>query len=1676
MKRLLSLFLVLSVMFCSSVNFAFANEESAPKEIQVQENKFEEPVMDAISFDEPMEFTQVQTLSLMALSNDEAPEEVEGVYQLDSAEDLIWLSEQVNTGVGIAYNAVLLNDIDMSGVTEWTAIGGGSYNYTGIFDGGNYSIKNLAINATDTQFVGLFGKITGTIKNLTMDESCTITVHVTEAFESNIWVASMICVTRADSVIENCHNEANYTINAIGATAENAITSCAGGVLGQHSGTATNCTNSADITYTTTGPAEKTGSAMVGGVVSRNYNGDVENCSNTGEITINAEGGEKALTVYAGGVIGHASYSNGAGSIEDCTNSALVTANGVGSDGAKLTIYTGGVAGYNNCMTAECVNNGDVNADLEDGSQSAYIGGVFGYTSSNTVESCSNHASVNLSAEGCGAGNSTVSLYVSGLIGRSNNSTVSECINSEIGVVTASAENCNTSTTLYVGGVAGEQNNGMLDRCKNDAEISGSGTVDNSAPYINIGGIAGKINAANAENCENIAEVSLTAIGAVSGKLGGVAGYSESSNILGCSNSGNLLGESKDNSSATVNNNRIYVGGIVGQNYTSEEYHTHIEDSYNSGSVVVKNTVSGYAGGITGDNNSFRNDEWYAIIVNCENDGDVTQIGGRGTRFGGIAGQTNSKIYNSRNSGSVTGDSSGSYVGGIAGQMNSGAEAINCYTTGSAQNTSNDDQAHLLTPLNQGNGVSFCYALDDTVSTFTGAKFISCSTFTANQNVNYNGSADEITLVEALNIKAAEYTSETYEWRSWIIENGKNEGYPVLGDLFSDSVSETQYQTVAGGDWLTGSLSKALREVYDGGTIKLLVDIDLKAPIVLAQNVTLTSADENDIKMLTSTIDGHEALLRLRSGIVRLENIILDGGYKSDGSGVTSKEALITVEGFCTLYIDEGTQIRNNYNTVSVSANISNKSSGGINAFEECTVFMNGGEIYNNYHCVGGGVLINNDAHFILNDGSIHDNTAYINSGKGYGGGVYIYNGTLTMNNGSIVDNTAESYGGGIYQQQVLLNAQDNSVINNSFAYLYGGTITGNHADVGGAMTISGNPTWQWSGVGTWGNTVVSNMKITDNNASTRAGGIDINPGNVLHVSGYVRIEGNTCTADPILNDVVLRNTAAVIDPAGILVIDSALAEGSAIHVDTLFKEADASVVKALAAQSTDSYDITESDYEKFVCTNSDYVLFLDTDENCIWLMAPGPVVTFDTQGGSDIASVMVMPGKTVAKPADPTREGYDFVGWYTSEDGGTTLSDTEYDFETPVVADITLYAKWDELYKVTYELDGGIGADGSDYSEKYVKGGTEITVNAAPMKSGYTFNNYSDGVNEYQPGETIVVSSDLVLTAKWTQNASGGSSMPRGNITLTKVDAEDASLSLSGVVFKLYKADGTLVGTYTTDQNGQIKATGLRTGKYYFVETKAAEGYILDDTKHTVEVVRNKTIELSVTNKKSDSGNTDPVYTPGVFRTEHIAYVSGYDDNTVRPEAEITRAEVATIFYRLLNDETREKYFSSENNFSDVDDDSWYNEAVSTMFNMGVIRGYPSGEFKPNEKITRAEFAVIAARFDDRETAVKDYRFEDMKGHWAKSEVARAVANGWVLGYEDNTFRAENNITRAEAITLINRVLQRVPESKEDLLDEMIVWVDNADENQWYYLAVQEATNSHEYSRKANGYEKWVK
>ena len=388
--------------------------------------------------------------------------------------------------------------------------------------------------------------------------------------------------------------------------------------------------------------------------------------------------------------------------------------------------------------------------------------------------------------------------------------------------------------------------------------------------------------------------------------------------------------------------------------------------------------------------------------------------------------------------------------------------------------------------------------------------------------------------------------------------------------------------------------------------------------------------------------------------------------------------------------------------------------------------------------------------------------------------------------------------------------------------------------------------------------------------------------------------------------------------------------------------------------------------------------------------------------------------------------------------------------------------------YTVSYDLNKGTGANGVDYAPVTVVSGKTVTVKAAPSLRGYAFDGYTFGGKTYKPGNVIIVTGDVVLTAQWDKipDPVRPPASTTGSVVLTKCDAADHTTLLARVVFDLFTDDGDYVGTYTTNARGEIQVDNLRAGDYYWVETRPTEGYELDNREHSFTVSSGKTTEITVENARSE--------VPAVFSGDHYAYIIGYSDGMVHPQWKITRAEVATIFFRLLDEPTRSQFMTRSNSFSDVQPGMWFNTAVSTMASMGVINGYPNGTFQPNANITRAEFAAIAARFDAHGNTT-GVSFSDIYQHWAYKEISIAANNGWILGYEDGTFKPNQHITRAEAMALVNRVLQRIPEHKSDLLHDMVQWPDNMAPTVWYYLTVQEATNSHDYGRKVSGYEYWI-
>ncbi|WP_417001910.1 S-layer homology domain-containing protein, partial [Agathobaculum sp.] len=503
-------------------------------------------------------------------------------------------------------------------------------------------------------------------------------------------------------------------------------------------------------------------------------------------------------------------------------------------------------------------------------------------------------------------------------------------------------------------------------------------------------------------------------------------------------------------------------------------------------------------------------------------------------------------------------------------------------------------------------------------------------------------------------------------------------------------------------------------------------------------------------------------------------------------------------------------------------------------------------------------------------------------------------------------------------------------------------------------------------------------------------------------------------------------------------------------------------------------------------------------------------VFTFKNAEGEYLTSGNVTP--SLANVTTTPADGFAFDIWTKDKDvdsvnpeatmesvpGGTTIT-----FKAHFAADkIGSENKPDNIpdkYQavVTYKVVGGTWKDGKTDAQVQVftlktKNADGAWVEATPapvlgdtiptgMISSYSRTASQSWDKDITKDTKVTESVTYTYTFTKGSSGGGGSSSTHYYISLKKVDAQDGE-ALSGAKFGLY-LDGKQIATATSDRNGIVRfsmgSSNYRSltdkSNLYCQELTAPEGYKLSNEKIAVSK-KNVSTSSSTSDKNAKTVKNSRSKTPSMLNGEdHFAYIVGYPDKTVHPQSSITRAEVATIFFRLLTEETRTANATKTNNYADVSSDNWYNQAVSTLSAMGIIKGDSRGNFNPNTPITRAEFAAIAARFDKTED-VAAASFGDVAMHWAKPEISVAANNGWINGYTDGTFHPDSKITRAEAMAMINRVLQRLPESKADLLDGMIQWSDNADTSKWYYLAVQEATNSHYYELKANQHEKWTK
>lgn len=448
--------------------------------------------------------------------------------------------------------------------------------------------------------------------------------------------------------------------------------------------------------------------------------------------------------------------------------------------------------------------------------------------------------------------------------------------------------------------------------------------------------------------------------------------------------------------------------------------------------------------------------------------------------------------------------------------------------------------------------------------------------------------------------------------------------------------------------------------------------------------------------------------------------------------------------------------------------------------------------------------------------------------------------------------------------------------------------------------------------------------------------------------------------------------------------------------------------------------------------------------------------LTFETNGGSAINPVTVRHGNAVARPADPTKDKYTFIGWYADPE-----FTEEYDFATVLEADKTIYAK----FELTSTPIGDIYVRYDVLHIKQLPDGTYDLANAeVEHLSAKKDTTVTAVIKDYRATHHVNVNRTLSkLTGTAIQPYMGVDGKPVYTILSVYYDLDFHTLTFDTMGGSKIAPEtvrhGLTVAKPKDPVNGGYIFDGWYTDKTYRTPYNFATPLTQDTTIYAKWFL---IVLPGVTVKKA---------APKLNTADHFAYVQGYPDGTVKPAGNITRAETAAILFRLMDDASRKTYYSTKSGFRDVASGSWYNTYVATLNNAGVITDSSNGYFRPNEAITRAELAAMLAKFSET-TGAANY-FNDVSAkYWAANAIAICAKLGWINGYPDGTFRPDKNVTRAELMAMINRATGRAPKSADAFLPGMKTWSDNT-ADKWYYLDVQEATNSHSYTVK--GSETWT-
>ena len=892
------------------------------------------------------------------------------------------------------------------------------------------------------------------------------------------------------------------------------------------------------------------------------------------------------------------------------------------------------------------------------------------------------------------------------------------------------------------------------------------------------------------------------------------------------------------------------------------------------------------------------------------------------------------------------------------------------------------------------------------------------------------------------------------------------------------------------------TIGAAFTKAADGDTICLLSDIKLVGNLVLTgdKSVTLAGKADETAKKITYQKDTSTDLYMIEVGVengtatatnLTLENMTIDAEAQDIRCIRVCPESQLTLENGAT--VCNGRAVHRSGHSGNTGTN---DWGGGIVVDSTAKLIMNDGSAVTDCFAEqGGGIYLSGEME--LNGGMLSGNTAvgdYFDTDhtqSAHGGAIliranradydesYDVPAKLTMTGGNIQNNKAASdrsaFGGAV----AILGTYKNTVdLTNEFI-MTGGTISGNTAGYGGAISAYAADSY-WNGNASV--KISGNAEITQNTGRNGGGAIALLTSKADDYTSTVEMSGGTISKNKTLSKdskgggVFLYGKGDSFYMTDGKISDNEAKQGGGISISDTDAAAYLLGGTIQDNKATEGYPHYDDASERSYYGNAvfqDGSLYLDgTKANISGDIRIG--CRFDTSGGISTNRFVALVG------ASDTMNDYELTSFdseslngrvvvapdtitygtetYSVADAEPYLShfthnhkeiitDTDYTAETGTSSQAKSLVLYGAIQKFSVTYTDGIG--GTSFADEVtsdLRRGTPTPAftGGTPTRSGYTFTGW-------EPSVAATVTDNAVYTAQWAKNSSSSHHSTRYTLH--------------------YESNG---GTAYKDER---YSSGT---KVTLDKTPTRESYTFTGWYADKELTQ-KISSIKMTSEKTVYAGWKASTVPDMLNgDDHYAYVVGYSDGTVRPNANISRAEVATIFFRLLKKEVRDGNLTTENIFADVTNGQWHNKAISTMAKLGIVKGRRADSFDPDASITRAEFAAICARFNTKPVE-NSGSFSDISGHWAENEIERAAAFGWISGYPDGTFRPDARITRAEAMTMINRVLCRMPQSESDLLNSMVTWPDNKPSD-WHYLAVQEATNSHDFNRQGEVGESWTK